>query len=368
MKKLFIVLFALIFVASAGLLTYGALQGPKKNIAIDEVKLDAPADGLFLGDYADQKIDMVSLKNATGIEANQKVAEMIINASYNNILINQFYYKAHVGVESTTTSDMAISDYFRAKNGANMFYYTLVYTGILNPAKARVDYVDERIEGACDAEYDEDEGWSYSFKAGKAQKKGAMTLPDLTPYNIYSWYDFPLDLGGVTRMNGKKSTAGRSEAISGALIDSDSVEIKELGEDDKYYSLTFSVIIADTNASDESIDRFSDSCGKISEVTLKKLDFTIEIWKDAGVFRRICFDALVDAKLNGNFGEVKIEKFLEFSYNDRDASVAAHIKKFADDFDPKWITNFSAKNQQQLMEELSKLPAEKKTEDVEEEE
>ena len=368
MKKLFIFIFALIFVASAGLLAYGVIQGPKKNITIDEVKLDAPADGLFLGEYADQKIDMVALKNAGGVDANQKVAEMIINASYNNILINQFYYKAHADVKSTETTDEAFSDYFRAKNGANMFYYSLAYTGALNPITARVDYVDQRIESGGTADYDEETGWSYTFRPGKAQDKGAMTLPDLNPYNIYSWYDFPLDLGGVKRMS-KKSTAGRSEDIDGSLIDAESVEIEELGSKDKYYSLTFSVIVADTNASEESIDRFADSCGQISDVTLKKLSFTVEIWKDAGVFRRICFDALCDASMSGRSGEVQINKTLEFSYSDKDASVAAHIKQFADDFDPKWITNFSAKNQEQLATELAKLPADNaEDKDAEEEE
>ena len=157
----------------------------------------------------------------------------------------------------------------------------------------------------------------------------------------------------------KKSTAGRSEAISGALIDADSVEIEEVGTEHPYYSVKFNVIIADTNASEETIDRFADSCGKISRVTLKALSFTVEIWKDAGVFRRIGFEALADASLNGKFGEVKIDKLLEFSYSDKDSSVAAHIKQFADDFDPNWILNFSAKNQEQIAAELAKLPADK---------
>ena len=366
MKKVLIVIFALIFVVSAGLLAYGALQGPKKNIVIEDISLDAPGDDLFLGEYATQKIDMVAIKNAGGVQANQKVAEMIINASYNNIMINQFYFKAHALVESTQTNDVALSDYFRAKTGANMFYYSLAYTGLWNPIKARVDYVDQRIESGGTAEYDEEIGWSYTFEPGKAQDKGAMTLPELTPYNIYSWYDFPLDLGGVKRMDSEKSTAGRTEAISGALIDADSVEIEEIGTEHPYYSVKFGVIVDDMNDSEESIDRFADSCGQISNVTLKELSFTVEIWKETGVFRRIAFEALADASMRGKAGEVKIEKTLEFSYDDRDASVAAHIQQFADDFDPKWITNFSAANQAKLAEELAKLPAKKTANEDEE--
>ena len=363
MKKFLIILFAFIFVVSAGLLAYGAIQGPKKNVTIDELALDAPADDLFLGEYADQKIDMSALAKATDVEDNQKVANMIINASYNNIMINQFYFKAHVDVKSTKSTDEAFSDYFRAKNGVNMYYLTLAYTGLVNPVKVKLDYVDQRIESSSTADYEDESGWSYTLKAGRAQDKGAMTLPELNPYNIYSWYDFPLDLGGVKRMS-KKSTDGRTEDISGALIDADSVEIEEMGTEHPYYSLKFDVLVSATNASEESIDRFADSCGKISDVTLKKLSFTVDIWKDAGVFRRMYFEALADASLNGQSGEVKIEKVLEFSYDDNDASVAAHIKKLADDFDPKFVTNFSSEIQQKIAEEIAALP-EKKTDDAE---
>ena len=150
------------------------------------------------------------------------------------------------------------------------------------------------------------------------------------------------------------------------MIDADSVEIEEVGTEHPYYSVKFGVIVDDMNDSEESIDRFADSCGQISNVTLKELSFTVEIWKETGVFRRIAFEALADASMRGKAGEVKIEKTLEFSYDDRDASVAAHIQQFADDFDPKWITNFSAANQAKLAEELAKLPAKKTANEDEE--
>ena len=366
MKKVLIVIFAVIFVLSAGLLAYGAIQGPKKNVEIEELSLVAPADGLFAAEYADRFVDISAIAEATGIQKNQKVAEMIVNASYNNIIIDQFYYKAHADVQATQSDDHALSDYFRAKTGANMFYMTLAYTGSINPVNVRVDYVNQRIEKMDTADYDEDTGWSYTVKAGKAQNKGQMTLPDPTPYNIYSWYDFPIDLGGVKRMS-DKSTEGRTEAINGSLIDVNTVEIEELGDENPYYRLTFKAIIADTNASEESIDRFADSCGSISNVTLYELSFNVEIWKEAGVFRRIGFESRAEASLRGKRGEVRINKMLEFSYDDNDASVAAHIKQLADEFDSKWITNFSAENQQKLAADLAKLPA-KKTSDTEEEE
>ena len=354
MKKVLIVIFAFLFAISGGLLTYGIIQGPKKEFKEKPLVMTAPSVDLFLGEYADQRIDMAAVKDQS-IAKNQKAAEMIVKASYNNILINQFYYKAHVDFKSTKSSDKAFSDYYRAKNGVNMFYMTLAYTGTLNLSTVRIDYVDQRVKQENEPADYIDGAWSLNLKSPKASKT-SLSLPDLTPYNIYSWYDFPLDLGGERN---NTTSEGRTEAIDGKLIDPNSVEIEEVYDGEHpFYRLTFKAIIADTQASKESMYRFADSCGGIKNVDLSELSFTVEIWKEAGVFRSIGFNARAEASLNGKRGEVVINKLLQFSYNDVDCSVAAHIKDLADQYTEGWITKFSSKNQEKIQEELAALPKE----------
>ena len=359
MKKVLIIILSILLVISTGLLTYGVIQGPKKEIEEEETAMfSAPASGLFYGDAADQKISMEGLYTSNRMaNKSERVANMIVNASYNNILINQFYYKAHVDVTPTSNKDKyACSDYYRAKSGVNMFYQTLAYTGSINLVQARIDYVNQRLEKNGEAEYDKDtKVWSYSLTNPSA-KGTTLSLPALTPYNIYSWYDFPLDLGGE-KAAGSGSTSGRTKDIDYSLIDEKSVVIEEKTDaaGNAYYKLTFSALLNEVQSSQESITRFSESFSSLKKVEFSELTFDVEIWKDAGVFRKIAFFSRVTASIGSDRGEVVIDKALTFSYDDKDCSVAAHIKKLADTFDQKWITKLNADNQKQLQEEVAAL-------------
>ena len=358
MKKALIIILSILLVISTGLLTYGIIQGPKKVVEEEKTAMfSAPAPDLFYGDANAERINMADLYTSNKMaNKSEKVANMIINASYNNILINQFYYKAHVDVNPTSNKDKyACSDYYRAKNGVNMFYQTLAYTGTINLVQARIDYVNQRLEKNGEAEYDKDaKVWSYSL-TNPSVKGTTLSLPALTPYNIYSWYDFPLDLGGV-KAAGSGSTSGRTEEIDYSLIDEKSVKIEEKTDGtNAYYKITFTAIIEKAQASSETITRFSESFSSLKKVEFSELSFDIEIWKDAGVFRQIAYQARVTASIGSDRGEVKINKALTFSYDDKDCSVAAHIKKLADDFDQKWITKLNADNQEKLKAEVAAL-------------
>ena len=364
LKIILIVLFAFLFAVGGGLLVYGALQAPPKPIEPDPITYAVPAPDLFLGEYADQKIDVIAIKNDNTLSgASERVAKMIVNASYNNIYINQFYYNAHVDVNPTTdSSKYACSDYYRAKTGANMFYMTLAYTGSFNPLQVKIDYVDQRIKTGklAVAEYDVDtKQWSYNPQPAEVGSYNCA-LPNATPYNIYSWYDFPIDLGGLQAC-GNGSTTGRSEAIDYSLIDEKSVKIDDMTDLDgnAFYRLAFKVIISKAQDSAETKARFSESFSSLKNIEFSELSFEVDIWKDAGVFRKIEYNARVTASIGNDRGEVKINKLLAFSYDDEDSSVAAHIKKLADNFTTKWITKLSASNQAKIQEELAALAAKK---------
>lgn len=370
LKIILIVIFSILLVASCGLIGYGVLQGPKQEIEDDSALYTPPADGLFLGEYAAQKINVTAIKEDNKISsASERAATMVLNASYNNIYINQFFYKANVNVVPTANSNkFAVSEYYRAKNGANMFYQTLAYTGDFNVGQARIDYIDQRLESNCDVEYDTvNKKWSYNFSLVSRPEKNngkVLTLPDANPYNIYSWYDFPLDLGGL-KVCEDAPTAGRVEGVDASLIDEKTVKIEEKVDADgvAYYKVSFKAIIEKAQASKETIDRFSSSFSSLKNVEFSELNFEIDIWKDAGVFRKIEFDARVTASISNDRGEVNINKVLAFSYDDHDCSVAEHIKTFADKFTDKWITKFSEKNRAKLEEELAALPAKEETTD-----
>ena len=358
-KTVLVVLLSFLLVVTSGVFIYGITEGTQKEIDNSSVAmLQAPAEELLLSMPAN-KVDMVAVKESTSMGKAEKVANMIVDASYNNILIHQFYYAAHVEVHGGGKE--SYSDYYRAKTGANMFYQTFAYTGVLNPAQVKIDYVDQRLIKQTTTKYDkETKKFSVSLKKPSIENDGEeVTLPELNPYNIYSWYDFPLDLGGVKSCNSKNGAtpAGRTEAIDYSTIDANSVKIEEVGTENPYYKLTFKANIDAAQASQETRDRFAESFNSLKNVQFYDLSFTVEIWKETGVFRQIAYTARVIASINGDRGEANISKVLSFSYDDEDCSVANHIKKLADQYDQKWITELSSKNQAILREELAELEA-----------
>ena len=368
LKIILIVLFAFLLAVSGGLLVYGALQGPAIIVDEDASAYSVPAANLYRGEYANKKVDIVAIKNDNSSSSSaERAARMLVNASYNNIFINQFYYSAHVDVNPTgKSSKYACSDYYRAKTGANMFYQTLAYTGSWNPLQIKIDYVDQRIKTSplATAKYDRDtKQWSYNATPAEVSSSN-VSLPDPTPYNLYSWYDFPLDLGGL-KACGNGSTAGRTEDIDFSLIDEKTVKIVEAQDSNgnDFYRISFKAIISKAQDSSETIARFSESYSSLKNVEFSELSFEVDVWKDAGVFRKIEYNARVTASIGNDRGEVKINKLLAFSYDDIDCSVAAHIKKLADNFTQKWITDLSASNQAQIQADLAALP-EKNTDEA----
>ena len=368
LKIILIVLFAFLLAVGGGLLVYGALQGPAIIVEEDASAYSVPAANLYRGEYANKKVDIVAIKNDNSSSSSaERAARMLVNASYNNIFINQFYYSAHVDVNPTgKSSKYACSDYYRAKTGANMFYQTLAYTGSWNPLQIKIDYVDQRIKTSplATAKYDLDtKQWSYNAQPADVSSSD-VSLPEPTPYNLYSWYDFPLDLGGV-RVCGNGSTAGRTEDIDFSLIEEKTVKIVEAQDSNgnDFYRISFKAIISKAQDSSETIARFSESYSSLKNVEFSELSFEVDVWKDAGVFRKIEYNARVTASIGNDRGEVKINKLLAFSYDDIDCSVAAHIKKLADNFTQKWITDLSASNQAQIQADLAALP-EKNTDEA----
>ena len=90
LKIILIVLFSLLLAVSGGLLVYAAMN-PVKPQPPEVVTYEAPAPGLFVGEYADKQINMSAIKSDnTILSAAERAAKMVVSASYNNIYIDQF--------------------------------------------------------------------------------------------------------------------------------------------------------------------------------------------------------------------------------------------------------------------------------------
>ena len=348
-KTILIVIFALLLAASVGLLGYGISQGPQKS-PDNEGKgmLGIPAEDLFFEE--NPQIDVKTIETDTQMSAAEKAATMLVKASYNMASINQFYGHARVDTEIPSADKHFFSDYYRGKNGVNMFYHSLVYTGTLvNPFQYRIDYVDQRMtkSGSCDYE---DGKYKYAAEEPSGVSDIDLSLPSYTPYLIYSWFDFPLDLGGVKKAQGG-TDPNRTDAVDYSLIDESTVRIEEAGENgEKYYIITFKVRVDKAQASSETVYRFADT-NKIEKPEFGEITVEAEIWKDSGVFRQLNYQANAKISKSGKRGDGVITKTWKFSYNDTDCSVAKHIQGLGE----KWVAALSEKNQAILRQEVAAL-------------
>ena len=359
-KTVLVVVLVFLLVVTTGLFVYGVIQGPQRPVDNSAMGVGkAPSADLGFADPS-KKVN-VSAITTSGMSKSEQVANMIVSASYNNILIDQFYFATHVDIHNKSKD--AFSDYYRVKTGANMFYQAYAYTGTINTTVVRIDYGDQRLSQSNTAKYDKDEKkWSASLKDPEVKDyEKEASLPDLNPYNIYSWYDFPIDLGGIKSCHDKEGsvTEGRTEAIDYSIIDNDSVKITLMQDEEgnEYYRITFDANIKKAQASQETRDRFAESFDSLKDVEFYELHFAVEIWKDLGVFRQIYYNARIRATISGDRGEANITKEIQFSYEDEDASVADRIKRLAGSQTQKWYKKWSDTNKEKIDAEYEALQA-----------
>jgi len=342
LKIVLIVIFALALTVSGGLLCYSAIKGPlasqgggNKNAG------DAPDATLFETTKEHQK-DLSVIEGSSTMDPAEKVATMLVNATFNHIWIDQYYFFSRVDVEGEN-GDYSFSEYDQSFYQMNTFRRVQAYTGKINTFKIQADFVNQRLTsmGTCDYDFDE-KTWLYTIgNPSSSPKTISRSEVDRevkeTYYRIYSLFDFPIDLGGWDSLNDKNE--GRVEELDYSLIDSSSVSITEK---DGYYILKFNADIDGINRSGESMDRFSDSTsgGRMSNMTFKTFSVTAEIWKDAGVFRSLNYEVTVNAKINGKRGDAVIEKTMNFSYDDETCCVAKGIKSV-----PSFYNKLSTENQ-----------------------
>ena len=333
LKIILIVIFALVFAVSGGLLVYSVINPPVKQDKETVIIGDAPALSLYEGGVA--KYDVKTIREDEALSREKKATDLMVSAAYNLINIKQFFYNARVDVVSVGSN--AFSDYHYtqshyAENSLNTFKRAQAFTGgDANTYVLRCYYLGQKIEelGACTYD-DETETWTYTgaWPTYPKTTDNTQSRQAEEPYFYYSALDFPLDFGGL---DAKWVKEGRSEAIDYTVVDPETVEITD-NEEEGYYTLKFNARVATLNASEETKKRLSGttSDNKMTDITFKDFTVTAEIWKDAGVFRTLHYVTHVHASLGSDSGDIEIEKMMKFSYDDDNCSVAKKIMTVKD--------------------------------------
>ncbi len=337
MKKVLVIILAVLIALTGGVMIYGVTRGtPEVFHEVKKGLLAPPADSIQDGAAHWYSVDTM-LSSASS--SKQKAANLLVYTTYNHINCKQFYFAAHV--DATSGNKYTCSDYYRTQERMNSFYETFAYTGgSLNTAKRRVYYNDQKLEDVTgNVSYDRK---TKEYRVTWNDPDVTANEPDLsneTPYMFYSWFDLPIDMG---------SRQSAYNEIDASLIESASITAPS--DSAPYYVVSFTTDIEKMNASEETLRRLKEGTGDVMK-DIEILDMTLEyeIWP-SGLFRSITVKSRVVAKVSGKKGEGRIDRTYQFSYDDVDCSIA---KKF----ETRELTKFlNDDNKAACQSELAALP------------
>ena len=149
--------------------------------------------------------------------------------------------------------------------------------------------------------------------------------------------NIPLYLGG-----GDKKDSDYDAKVESDVIDGATVTVTNPTKEQPYYTLTFSEDLTAAQRKENVYDRLNEALGgKMSNITIKKADFKVEIW-DCGLFRQLSADFTVNAKISGKQADAEIKMDYKFYYDDYNCDVVRLIEKEG------WTQYLSSGNQELL--------------------
>ena len=382
MKTVIVIILSLLLVLSVGLLAYGATLSNRANFAPDlgdllppvapdeyahdialwiEANLTAESayGRSFLPGYNPHKdparfaaevdgwFDVFGKHDpASCIPARYSGAELVshlmVPVTYNNNRSKHFRMASHFEIHAG--GDVFYSDNFRVREqpepfAVDAFYVSRFWGGspTRSSASIRAYYNDQKLEfvgfGVV-KDYDEITG-EYDLSYGKPTLGSCgRGMKSEFPRETYNLLTLPIYLGETE--------------LDCSVVDGATVRLTEPTDEKPYYTLTFSENLATAQTEENLNARLNAALGsRMSEITLKKADFVVEIW-ESGVFRQVTADLSVSAKIGGKKGDGAIKMTYKFYYDDASTDVIALIDSVG------WTTKLSPQNQAEIAERKAK--------------
>ena len=311
--------------------TFFPETNPSKDPAIFAAEVDGWYDVFGKSDPATSILTRYSSADLVG--------NLLVPITYNHNRSNQFCMVSHYEIKASGSK--IVSDNLRVRVQVAPFAVDGVYisrawagSSASSAAGMTVYYNDQQLSykmpfGAI-TDYDEENG-EYDMNIGKPKKESRdRDLDREVPYKTYDLLNFPIYLGGADKND--------NSPLDSSVVLGSSVKITAPTEKKPYYTLGFSEDVEKAQTSRNLYDRLNEALGgKMSEITLEKADFTVEIW-ESGVFRQLNAKFAVNAKINGKKGEAEVDMSYKFYYDNKSCDIFALIEQ-AD-----WVKYLSAAN------------------------
>ena len=312
MKKVIVIILAILIAASGGLLVYGAILGPAKTFVPekDGVLFAPPANIYSEGKTAYDPASAL-VRNASS----DQIAEALVNVCYNHLRVKRYYFFCHV--DSLSGNKYGCSDYFRiVQDGTDFFYQALTYASGTNTGVRHASMGNTRFDVT-----------TFNVTYDRASKTFDAAFPDPTPketpgtpYNYYPdrpevLFNLPLALADES-----------GQAIDYSVMANCSFELTLPSSSAQYYTLELTLSPDSVNASSETIRCLNDCMGgKMKNINVSALSFRFEIWK-SGVFRKIDVNSEFTSTVSGKSGSGMMTRAYEFSYTPEAGSILKQLK------------------------------------------
>ena len=320
--------------------TFFPETNPSKDPAIFAAEVDGWYDVFGKQDPANSILTRYSGADLVG--------NLLVPLTYNQNRSKQFCMATHF--EINAGGSKTVSDNLRVRVQIEPFavdgvYISRAWAGSQTNSAASmyVYYNDQQLIyktpiGAIES-YDEKTG-NYEVVFGKPSKETRdRDLDREVPYKTYDLLTFPIYLGGSDKSD--------NSPLDSSVVDGSTVSITAPTESTPYYVLTFSEDMQKAQTGANLYDRLNEALGgKMSDITLEKADFTVEIW-ESGVFRQLTAKFTVDAKIGGKQGKAEIDMSYKFYYDNKSCDMFTLIEQ-AD-----WVKYLNAANKQEFAERKS---------------
>ena len=314
MKKVIIIILAVLLAVDVGVIAYGISRGPSVAFNGEAVGLlEKPAESVYESAENWNDVDTIlAIDNQAEL-----AAKLLVYTTYNLIESDGFYtaYNTYI-VASNGQSSCSYN--FRALDGTNETYQTLSSASMFG--KRQIKYYNEELlqggglAGIGLAEYDPETDTFETKLNSPSSTAKTFSKKTKKPDALRSWFDFPVYLGG-------------DGDLVYDSIDPSTVTVEDKGD---YYKVNFSLLAAKATSDEKSYKYLvehslggSTAGAKISQINT----FTVEanVWK-CGLFRDVTVDVSFDGKLDGNTGTATVTKEYKFSYVKQDYSTAYWLR------------------------------------------
>lgn len=313
---------------------------PETNPSKDPAIFAAEVDGWYdVFGKADPSTSILTRYSGADL-----VGNLIVPITYNHNRTKQFCMATHFEIKAG--GNTTVSDNIRVRVQIDPFHFDGVYVSRAwagsttnSAASLYVYFNDQRMKyqspfGAIDS-YDGNGNYEVVYGApNNKDKKRNRDLDREVPFKTYDLLTLPIYLGGVD----KEDTA----PLDSSVVDGSTVKLTAPTKETPYYVLTFSEDLNKAQSSRNLNDRLNEALGgKMSNITLKKSDFTVEIW-GSGVFRQVTAHFTVNAMISGKQGDAEIDMSYKFYYDNKSCDFFKLIEQ-AD-----WVKYLSAANKEEF--------------------